>query len=282
MRLYFFIFLLTAVSLTAVYGQNSEEGDSWTKIMNSGEGIMAVLYASEPGIIYKDKDGEIKGVCADILADFVDFVNKNYGKKITVKFLRNETDFPRFLSIVQNTNNLLGVSNTTITEARRKVLKFTPAYLKNISVLLTNQNVPTIKSLDQLNTTHKDLTAEILKGSSHEQSIEKIKKEVAPNLKINYVTSSQTIFKDLAVNEKIFTIFDVTAYVGMMNEKKKFPIKRQEVNLKIVDEIGFIMSKQSDWDKPWQEFLTPDYLKSIRYKQIISKHLGASFFALTK
>lgn len=279
MKRYLILSILICIGIVG-FSQNME-GDSWTKVKTSGAGTMAVLYATEPGIISKDADGTIKGVCADILADFVAFVETKHGKKITVRYVKDEADFPVFLRTVQTTNNLLGVSNTSITDERKKTLKFTPPYLRNIAVLLTNQTSPAIKTLDQLKTTHAGFSAEILKGSTHEQTIEKIKKEVAPNLKINYSASNESIFKTLTSNPKTFTILDVTAYVGLMNEKK-YPIKRQEVNLKIVDEIGFIMAKSSDWDKVWEEFLTPEYRNSIRYKQIISKNLGASFFSLTK
>lgn len=272
-----FVFMCIAIS---GFCQNTD-GDSWAKIKVSGSGTMAVLYATEPGIIYKDTDGSMQGICADILNDFVAFMATKYKKEIKVNYLKDEPNFPVFLQTIQNTSNLLGVSNTSITEERKKVLKFTPPYLKNITVLLTNQSSPAIKDLNQLNNTHANFSAEILKGSTHEQYIEKIKKEVAPKLKINYHVANESIFKNLSSNPRSFTILDVTAYVGLMNEKK-YPIKRHEVNLKIVDEIGFIMAKGSDWDKPWQEFLTPEYRKSLRYKQIISKHLGPSFFALTK
>ena len=278
MKLSFVVGCLFCLSLSAL--SQDFEGDSWAKVKASG-GTMTVVYATEPAIIHQDAQGNMKGICADILSDFVAFVENKYGKKIKINYVKDEPDFPLFLRTVQNTNNLLGVSNTSITEERKKILKFTPPYLKNITVLLTHQSSPPVKDLSQLNTTHADFTAEILKGSTHEQFIQKIKKETVPKLKINYHAGNESIFKTLTSNPKAFTILDVTAYVGLMNEKK-YPIKRHDVNLKIVDEIGFIMAKQSDWDKPWEEFLSPEYRKSLRYKQIVSEHLGPTFFGLTK
>jgi len=63
---------------------------------------------------------------------------------------------------------------------------------------------------------------------------------------------------------------------------KKLPIKRQMVDVGVVEELGFIMSKQTDWDAPLKEFLTHEYRSSIGYKKIISENLGATFMSLVK
>jgi hypothetical protein len=49
-----------------------------------------------------------------------------------------------------------------------------------------------------------------------------------------------------------------------------------------VEELGFIMSKQTDWDIPLKEFLTTDYRNSMGYKKIIAENLGATFMSLVK
>jgi hypothetical protein len=49
-----------------------------------------------------------------------------------------------------------------------------------------------------------------------------------------------------------------------------------------VQDLGFVMSKQSDWDVIWNEFLNPEYRKIVSYKKIISKNLGATFLNLVR
>jgi hypothetical protein len=64
--------------------------------------------------------------------------------------------------------------------------------------------------------------------------------------------------------------------------RKKLPVKRHDVDLGNAEELGFIMAKQTDWDEVWNEFLTSDYRKSVRYKKIIADNLGSTFLNLVR
>ena len=270
--------ILIGVSTTA-YTQKYQ-GDSWAKVKSSGSGSLTVVYAEQFGLIYKDKDGKIKGVCVDILSDFAQFIKTQHGKIITIKYAEEIPVFSEFLKTSQNTLNILGVTNTTITEERKKVLKFSPAYMSNRQVMLTNNKSPSIVSLRELPSKFPDFTAQVIAGSTHVEYVEKIKSEYMPSLKITQETSGPAIIKNLITNQKMFTIIDFTEFVDVVH--KKLPIKRQMVDVGVVEELGFIMSKQTDWDVPLKEFLTSDYRNSMAYRKIISENLGATFMNLVK
>jgi ABC-type amino acid transport substrate-binding protein len=257
-----------------------KSGDSWAKVKSSGSGTLAVLYYEQPGLIHKASDGTISGVCVDILNDFQKYVEEKHGKKITIKYVGEETEFPRFLVTIQSTHNLLGVTNTSITEERKKILKFAPPFMSNQLVLLTNKNTPALKSLQEIGEVFKGYTAQVISGSTHVASIEKIKKDFYPELKIETVPSSDIILKNLANNPRMFSVIDFTEYIGVI--RQKHPIKKHDVELGTPEPLAFIMSKQTDWDVIWKEFLTPEYRKSVRYKEIIAKNLGSSFLTLVR
>lgn len=252
-------------------------GDSWAKIKSSGAGTLTVIYYEQPGLIY-EKDGKVKGVCADIITDFVDFIQTKYNKKITVNYAGKEPVFTDFIRITQTTKDILGVTNVNINEERKKILKFTPAFLSNPVLLLTHQEAPNLTSVTELNTKLAGYEAKVIAGSSHLKNIEKIKSEYMPNLKIGYESNGVDVMKKLIANPKIFTILDFTDYIDAT--RKNLPIKRQNINFGAPEEVGFIMSKQSDWEVIWKEFLTPDYLKSVKYRKIIADNLGANMLAL--
>ena len=115
----------------------------------------------------EDVNGKPEGLCVEILKDFVDFVQKKYNKKITLQYVGKEAVFTDFLTTVQKSNNLLGVTNVTITEERKKVLKFTPPFISNPVVLLTHKDAPTVSSLEDLPKKLTGFSAEILGGSTH-------------------------------------------------------------------------------------------------------------------
>jgi ABC-type amino acid transport substrate-binding protein len=272
--------ILTLFLLISLSVLSQQKGNSWAQIKSSGSGTMTILYYEQPGLVYKAADGKIKGVCVDIINDFQKFLETRHGKKVNIVYVGEETDFPKFLSTIQQTNNLLGVTNTSITEERKKIMKFSPPFMSNQVIMLTNKNAPSIKSLSEIPVVFKGFTAQVITGSTHIPHIEKIKKDYYPELRVEYFTSGDAIIKNLSTNPKLFSVIDFTEYIGVI--RRKIPVKKQEIDLGEREPLGFIMSKHSDWDGPWKEFLTDDYRKSVRYKEIIAQNLGSSFLSLVR
>jgi ABC-type amino acid transport substrate-binding protein len=256
------------------------KGDSWASVKAKGSGTLSIVYYEQPGLVYKGDDGKIKGVCVDILSDFQKYVETKYAKKIAVQYVGEETEFSNFLKVSQTTANIIGVTNTSITDERKKIMKFTPPFMTTQLVLLTNKNAPVLKDLKDMPVTFKDFSAQVITGSTHVKYIEQIKKQYFPTLNVTYAPSSESVIKNLSTNSKLFSILDFTEYIGVV--RKKIPVKRQEVELGNPEALGFIMAKQTDWDELFNEFLTEDYRKSVRYKEIIANNLGSSFLSLVR
>lgn len=256
------------------------KGDSWSKVKSTGSGSLTVVYYEQPGLITKSSDGKMKGVCVDILADFKAYVKTKHQKEIIITYAGEEKEFSNFLKVAQTIPNVLCVTNTSITEERKKIMKFTPPFMTTQLVLLTNKNTPSITSLKELTTTFKGFTGLVITGSTHEKYMNELKKRYNPGLEISYAPSSDLVIQNLSTNTKMFSILDFTEYIGVV--RNKLPIKRQEVELGNPEPLGFVMSKTSDWDEIWNEFLTDEYRKSVRYKEIIADNLGSSFLSLVR
>jgi ABC-type amino acid transport substrate-binding protein len=255
------------------------KGTSWQKIKEDGKGKLVVAYYEQPGLI-QNVNGKMKGVCVDILSDFADFVEKKYLKKIEISYESNQKEFASFLKLVQATPNIIGVTNTSITAERKKILKYTPSYMATPTVLLTHNSVPTVETPEQFSKTFYGFTAEVIAGSTHVKMAEDLKRKHLPALLIKQVGSSDVVLNDLATNNKLFSVLDFTEYVSVV--RRQLPIKRHELSLGEPQDLGFIMSLNSDWDVIWNEFLTPEYRKSVDYKKIISDNLGATFLNLVR
>jgi membrane-bound lytic murein transglycosylase MltF len=272
------LFMLLATAFV-VHAQKYK-GDSWAKVKSSGSGTLTVVYYSQAGLIYKSPSGEMKGVCADILNDFVQFVQEKYGKKISLNYAGEEKVFSDFLNVVQNTNDVLGVTNVTITEERKKVMKFAPPFLTNPIVLITHKDAPNLKSMDELNAALQGYTAEIIAGSTHVKHMENIKKNYVPSLKITYGPSGSVILDHISKNPKLITILDFTELVDAT--RRQLAVKRQNVEFTKAEEVAFAMSLKSDWDVVWKEFLTNEYKTSVKYRKYIVDNLGANFLAVIR
>ena len=274
------VLLTTMMILSVTVFSQKYKGDSWAKVKSSGSGTLTVIHIDQYGLIYKDGDGKMKGVCADILSDFTKFIKDKYGKTVMLAYAGEEPVFANFLNTVQHTPNIIGVTNTTITEERKAIFNFSPPYMLNRLVLLTHSSAPSVTSLREISSKLKGYSAQVIEGSTHVDYVQKIKSEYMPDLKITYDRSGPTILKNLAANQKLFTVIDMTEFIDAA--QKRLPIKRHGVDVGIVEELGFVMSKDSDWDVVFREFLTDDYKNSARYRQIISKNLSSSFLSLVK
>ncbi len=254
-------------------------GDSWATTKANGSGTLAVLYYEQAGLI-QEVNGKPEGLCVEILKDFVDYVQAKHNKKITLQYVGKEPVFTNFLSTTQKSTNLLGVTNVTITDERKKILKFTPPFISNPIVLLTHKEAPAVANFAELSKKLEGYTAEIIGGSTHVKYINKIKKENWPSLTITYGPSGQEILKKIAANPKIFTILDFTEFVDA--NRKRLPIKKQNLEFGDPEQLAFIMSKQSDWDEIWKLFMTDEYRKSPKYRKNISDNLGMAFLSILK
>jgi ABC-type amino acid transport substrate-binding protein len=274
------LFVIAFVSITSVAFPQKYKGDNWATVKSGNGGTLTVVYIEQFGLIHKGSNGELKGVCVDILSDFSKYIKEKYGKTVTINYAGEEPDFTTFLNIAQHTPGVLGVTNTTITEERKKIFKFSPPFMMNRLVLLTNSSAPSVSNLNDLPTKLAGFSAEAIAGSLHVDYLQKIKAEHMPSLNIKYGTTGRDIIKNLTTDKKLFTIIDMTEYIEAVH--KKLPVKNHPVDVGIVEELGFIMSKQSDWDVLFKEFITPEYRNSTRYRQIITENLSASFVALVK
>jgi hypothetical protein len=272
--------LLFSFLLIANFGfAQKYSGDSWATVSSKGSGTLGVVYYPQPGLIYEE-GGKIKGVCTEILNDFVTWVQTKYGKKITVKYLGAENVYSDFLKVCQTTPDILGVTNVTVTDERKKIFKFTPAFLSNEETLITHKDAPTVESLQKIGTALNGYKAKMVVSSVHIKYIEQIKKNYMPSLEYSTGPSGSEILKEISANPKLFTILDFTEYVDAT--RKQLPIKRQNVKIGELQELAFAMSKQTDWDKIWAEFLTPEYRKSEKYRKVIATNLGGAYLSMLK
>jgi len=276
-------FLFTLLSLFAIsfstFSQNYS-GDSWSSVKSKGSGTLACIYYPTPGLVFEE-NGQVKGVCVDILNDFKTFVKDKYGKTINIKFVGKETVWTEFLSKTQSSSNALGVANVTITPARKKVMKFSPPFMQNPLIFLTHNSAPTISSASEIGSKLSGYSPLVIKGSTHEPIMKKLQAKHFPNMTIGYTDSGIATLKQIAGDPKAFSILDFTEYFDAV--RNKMPVKRQNIKVGAPQEhLGFIMPLSSDWQPVWKEFLTPEYKQSVAYKKIVANNLGNAFLGMLR
>jgi len=169
--------------------------------------------------------------------------------------------------------SFLKMYNTSIVDSRKKTFLFSPPFIKNSKLILSNGSVPTIKSLGEMANSFSELTAVTVENSTNEKRLRKIKAQYFPGMKIEYERSSDAVIERLAKDEKTFSSLDVVYFLTATRNKQ--PIKRHYINDSDSESYGIIMPKDNDWAPLLKQFMT-EFVGSSAYRDIIAKHLGAS------
>lgn len=249
-------------------------GDSWDKVKSAGAGTVSFAYVETPGFVYKDASGNLTGICVDIMNDFVAYVNTK-GVKLNAKYVGDGSSFRGMYDKVKaSKGGVFGLGNITMTDARKKEIKFSPAFITNFAILITQSSVPTLASMDNIDKTFAGLTAYTAKGTLNEKRLLDIKKQYYPAMKIAYAPSSPATLDKVLNDPKSFTYLDLAFYLDAISKRQ--PVKRHPVGDKSSEQFGFIMPLNSDWQPVLNEFFTANggYTNSMAYKKILSKHLG--------
>lgn len=263
----------------ASVGLKAQTGDTFANALKTKKANLTYIYSEAPGFA-SEQNGKVKGVCVDIMGDFEFFLLDKYG--ITVKSTMNTqhaNNFTNYLNAVKkSTNGVFGLSNTTITDNRKKEYTFSPPYITNIAMLLTHENVATLGDLTKISEVFAGKTALTIKGTTNEDQILKIKANHFPDMKVEYVNYFDEAMVKISNSQDYFTNVDFTYYLDALNKKK--PIKRHSGGDRTAEKFGIIMPKNSDWVKPFNEFLTEAYQTSSSYRKIIAQHLGPNALKL--
>jgi len=217
MKLFISILLfLINFNISTVFSQFT--GDSWSSVKSAGNGELTCVYYQTPGLVFEE-NGKMQGVCIDIMNEFKSYVSDQYNVTLSFKFVKKVPVFTEFIKTVRNSDNIMGVCNTSITTDRMKYLDFSPAYMNNPSVLLSNHDAPVLRDLTNMSDNFNGYRAVIIKGSTHEKYLKKLSEHYYPNLSIDYAESGAEVNSKLRNDTKYFTLIDFTEYFDAVKRK---------------------------------------------------------------
>lgn len=268
------LFVLILLTTTSTYAQNYT-GDSWSQAKAKGTGTLSVAYVETFGFVYKEGD-QLTGICVDILKDFTKYVKDTKGVSLELKFVGDGSSFKGMYEKVKaSSGGVLGLGNITITDQRKKEVKFSPPFITNLAFLITQNNVPNLTKLEDVATTFGKLTAYTAQGTVNEKRILELKQKYFPAMKIVTTSTSQEVFDKLTADPNGFAYLDLAFYLEAVQKRKS--VKRHAIGDKASEQFGFIMPMNSDWQPLLDEFFEKangGYTNSAAYKTILKKHLG--------
>lgn len=250
-------------------------GDTYAQAKQKKNAKWVYTYSEAPGFASKSASGSMTGITPDIMEKFAEYVKAKEGITVKVEYqMENSKDFPKFLDKVKNSHGgVFGLSNTTITEERKSVYKFSPPYITNVGMILTHKSVPTVNDIAEISEKFKGLKAVTVKNSTNEKRILDIKKKYLPNLQIVYVPSFMDAVNMISKDPSTFTNVDFTYYFDAA--QNRVPIKRHPGGDDQTEQFGIIMPMSNDWTPLMDEFMA-SFVGSTEYKKIILDNLGQS------
>jgi len=269
------LFLLCGTLTFSVSKAQNYSGDSWAKAKAANQGTISLAYVETPSFVYKDNSGKLTGICVDVMNDFVKFVNESKGIKLTAAFVGDGTAFKGMYDKVKSSSGgVFGLGNITITEERKKEIKFSPPFITNFAILITHNEVATLAKLEDLSTSFSKLTAYTAKGTLNEKRINELKQKYFPAMKITFTSTSQETLDKIIADPNGFAYLDLAFYLEAIQLHKS--LKRHPIGDQTAEKFGFIMPTNSDWTPVLEEFFKANggYTNSSQYKSILTKHLG--------
>jgi ABC-type amino acid transport substrate-binding protein len=274
-QLYNCIYLLLLILISVPGFSQPFKGDSWQDIKKKGSGTVIISYVDAPGFSFKDPAGVHSGICVDVIKDFLDFTEKKYNVKITAKYQGQTKDFKTFYNNVKlSSGGVFGLGNITISASRKEEVKFTPALMPNINVIMTDKSRATLSSLNNIKSEFKGMKAYTVKETMNEKHLQDIKNRFFPELEIVHLNSVAEVLDKLVQDKNSFTMLDFIHYANAL--KNSIPLKRHPSGDISTEKLGMIMPMNSDWDGLFNEYFSQDggLVNKSEYKKIIFKYLG--------
>lgn len=245
-------------------------GDSWAKIKRDKKGIVE-FYWYPNNIVIENSLDIIDGVEHDLASAFIDYLRKNYNVEIEMHWIETNS-FGEVLNTIENgSGGTFGSSSISITPERKKLFNFTPPYLADVAVMITNANLPIALSEDELKKILQGNTAISITNTTLVSSLEDLREELAIDFDIEFVRNSGNIIRFIGERPNSFGYIDIANFLIAIESNNS--VRRQFFFPVKLEGLAMIYPKNSDWSEPVNA-----YFKSAQFQkdkhEIIEKYLG--------
>lgn len=250
------------------------QGTSWSESKKNGAGTLVITYSENSPFIYKNKEGELEGIEFEIINKFIEFVDEHHGVSLEVEWEYFDK-FENLLDTLKNsTRPILGMASLSVTEARKKELKFCKPYMPDIEVIVSSGNIKSAGSIKEFESIVKNSRAISVSNSTFESNILDLKENYFPEIEIEYVSQVDVLVDSISRSSDLWGYISLPNYMLYLTEGKN--INRQRFFM--VEHIGISIATplSSDWDIPLNSFFEDPSFTTL-LNSLINKYLGSLF-----
>src|SRR5690606_14272135 len=265
------LFSLSLVLGVGMIAASAQEMDSWATIQKNGGGTITALWYDIDPFIFEGQNGELQGVEFELMESFVAWIKKRYGYEVRVKW-SDAGSFNAIYDRVHQASNqgLFGWSFFSITPERRQEVGFTPPYMPDINVLVTNELMPTFTNESAFLDTIAHLRGYTMQHTAMEDDMEKLISGF--DIPISRQYDDYEILEKIASDGNAFGYVPLTVYVVSL--QKGIKVKRQHLFATERPGLAGIFPKASDWQP-----VANEYFQSFECKRLVNtllaKYLGS-------
>ena len=265
------VFFLSLSFTFCTLEASAQSTDSWQQVrQNKGGTITALWYDIDP-FIFKDKNGNLQGVEYELMESFVKWIKEKYGYEVSLKW-KDASSFENIYEEVRHAkvSGLFGWSFFSITPARQKEVRFTPPYMPDMNVLVTNDAMPLYNDKTRFLDTISSLEGYTMLHTAMEEDLGVLTKGIEIPIFRQY--DDYEILRRISEDKNAFGYVPLTVYVVSL--QKGIKVKRQHLFATEREGLSGIFPLHSDWQPVVDEFFHGFECKRIA-SRLLSKYLGA-------
>jgi hypothetical protein len=271
-RIYRILLFLCMIVHGLTMAQSPSATDSWAQTRREKKGTITALWYDIEPFIYRNGKGGIMGVEYELMEGLKGFVKKEYGVDLSINWEDAgsfENIYPRISKSSQK--GLFGLSFYSITDERKKEVKFSPPYMPDMNIVVTHNNTPVYENDESFVNELQKMKGVTMQHTTMEEDLVKLKNTYYPSLPVSNQEDDYELLKSIAKHPYSFGYVPVSIYVVALQRGIK--IKRQTVLATKREGFAAIYTKASDWDEPVNAYFNSPECRLL-VSGLIEKYLG--------
>lgn len=267
-----FLISLVLLFIINIFGQNS-----YNDIKRLGSGEVTIGYRLNS--LVSDNEKNVENLIEyEILNLFFDYVEYKDNVKISRKFIKAKSFSSLYRNVKKNKKYDFAFCFFSKTEQRLKEVRYSPVYIPDIEVMISNSKLPVLVDSNDFLTRFNKTSAVYVPGSTFETDVNELVTLNPKISKLSVISSAHAIDK-IKTCDTCFGFVELHQYFN--NIKESSEIKRQNLFIKKREGYGFIFPLQSDW-QPSVDAFFKDSISLINVKKVINNKLGKEMISFIK
>lgn len=245
-----FPFVLLLLSVFSAFGQRNA---SWEEAQQTKKGTITVYWFRNKPFSYEE-NGKVTGVEVEVMSAFVRYLKKQYNIALDINWIEK----PTFKEVIDHMRNdslsgTFGAASFTISNERRKFMKFSTPYMPDVMVLVSTSDIPIVQKPEDMARYFNGATAFAAEGTLNERELIALRAENNLNFEIRYAGGSEEMMDSLKARKKSFCYLNLPAYLMSIGDNTD-NLQRHNYLTKRFEGRAIGMPTASDWDLPLKEF----------------------------